>query len=278
MRDKNVCTIVLDTSPVRELAHTIQTPVWVDQFSMMSNDGYLFSLSDEACAELINQRQRGSTKDHEFERLIDCLTKFIDHKLPIMPGLKDILVEIGAASHGPDDHDISHVSQLAWSKLSQGTAEADIYIEGLLEEARSEYKQTFNKLGNLLDKIEADKALDEYDHIALDSAFKSLDAQSNVSPSMSVRLDLATRYLWRQFCRSRRESEPYNVDARKNRNDGIDYQLYFYMALPALVVSKDRGFFGSIEDIPSFQTKWFYRPSDLANAWVNGGRPQPVWP
>jgi len=52
--DDQQIMVVLDTSPVRELAHESDCPDWVCTFEEMSNQGYSFSLADGTFAELIN--------------------------------------------------------------------------------------------------------------------------------------------------------------------------------------------------------------------------------
>jgi hypothetical protein len=86
------------------------------------------------------------------------------------------------------------------------------------------------------------------------------------------------RYFWRQFVRSKRQGGPYNLEAPKKANDGIDFTVYTYLALPALIVATDSGFFSSIKNIPSFQRSWFTKPETLADMWKNGGHPAPTWP
>jgi hypothetical protein len=95
---------------------------------------------------------------------------------------------------------------------------------------------------------------------------------------MEVRLDLQMRLFWRQFVRSVKLKERYNPASQKNKNDGIDFDFYYYLALPALVVSIDDGFFGRISDIKSFQKSWFFKPQELADSWLRGDRPWPSWP
>ncbi len=61
-------------------------------------------------------------------------------------------------------------------------------------------------------------------------------------------------------------------------NDGIDFRVYTYLALPALIVAMESGFFSSIESIRSFQISWIKKPDTLADIWKNGIRPAPEWP
>ena len=56
-------------------------------------------------------------------------------------------------------------------------------------------------------------------------------------------MDLRVRYFWRQFVRSKRERQPYDPASPKKRNDGIDFTIYTYLALPALIVAEELDFF-----------------------------------
>lgn len=93
-----------------------------------------------------------------------------------------------------------------------------------------------------------------------------------------MRWDLQVRFFWRQYVRSKKEIEPYDPTSRKKRNDGIDFGVFQYLMLPALVVATDKGFFDKIADIKSYQKPWFWKPEDLATAWTSGERPRPIWP
>ncbi len=73
-------------------------------------------------------------------------------------------------------------------------------------------------------------------------------------------------------------TNPYDPTSLKKLNDGIDFDLYRYLMLPAFVVADDSGFFTKITDIPSFQVKWFCKPQALADAWSRGESPVPHWP
>ncbi|CAN0621130.1 protein of unknown function [Burkholderia multivorans] len=87
---------------------------------------------------------------------------------------------------------------------------------------------------------------------------------------VAERQDLQTRYLWRQWVRTREANAPYDPNNPKKVNDGIDLDLYRYLILPALVVSDDGGFHGTIADIKSPQRTWFQKPEELAAAWEHG--------
>ncbi|WP_354119081.1 hypothetical protein [Bradyrhizobium sp. LA6.12] len=270
--------VVLDTGPVRELAHSPRAPHWVSSFSAMKAHGYQFSLADHACGELINQRSRGSINDRDFGAMIDCLETFLDPAMPVMLGTKDIRVMIGAATQENNKPDASDVSRQAWSMLRECEISSDDLIEHVLHEDRAMWSDLFRKTEALYAAREHAGELDEYSHPLLSRVLESFNADANTVPPLSTRYDLQLRYFWRQFVRSKKEREPYNADAPKKRNDGIDFGLYGYLALPALIVATERGFFERIADIPSFQKAWIQRPEDLASSWAGGHQPQPTWP
>jgi hypothetical protein len=272
------CVVVLDTGPVRDLAHCSQIPSWVGSFSRMKADGYRFSLADCACAELINQRSRGSIKDPGFSIMIDCLGEILDPTLPVMLGDRDVLIMIGARSRDEKDLPATEVSQCVWSKLRKQPIDYDNRVEEVLQEDRDAWKELFRRVNEIYLEKGSPTDLNEYDHPILDVALASMNDQANISPPLSIRLDLRMRYFWRQFVRSKKDRGAYNLEAPKKHNDGIDFSIYMYLALPALVVVTEHGFLKSIADIRSFQASWFQKPSTLVEAWTKGERPQPTWP
>jgi hypothetical protein len=272
------CEVVLDTGPVRDLVHGSTIPDWVCIFSKMKAEGYRFSLADNACAELINQRSRGSIDDRDFETMIGCLESFLDPTVPVMLGEKDILARIVAGPRGAVNREAADMSHRAWSELRQRQICPNSQIEDVLEEGRAVWKELFQKVNAIYVERGRPADLDEYNHPILNHLLESMNERANVVPPLSIRLDLKVRYFWRQFVRSNKEHSAYNVNASKKRNDGIDFTVYTYLALPALVVATERGFQESIMDIPSFQVAWFHKPSSLVEAWIRGDRPQPRWP
>lgn len=277
-RTGNECLVVFDTGPIRNLAHTAEMPTWVTTCSQMKEDGYRFSLADNACAELINQRVTGSIGDRDFEKLISCLEIFLDPITPVMLGEKDVLTVIGAEPRDEHEPDASDVSRKAWLKLQRSRPEPTSHAEIILEGFRVDWKALFQRLDAIVANYRGAGELDEYDHPVLDAVLASMSGAGSLSPPLSTRLDLRTRYVWRQFVRRRKPHESYNIDAKKKRNDGIDFTLYTYLALPALVVTTDSGLLEGIADIESFQTSWIYRIEDLVDMWLAGDRPQSTWP
>jgi hypothetical protein len=271
------CLVVLDTGPVRDLAHAPEIPGWVGSFARMTADGYRFSLADHACAELMNQRSKGAIDDRGFATMIEYLERFLDADMPVMLGGKDILRAIGGAAVDETLPAASALSQFAWSELCKLEVQAEPQVEPLLEEERTEWKELFRKTEEMYEEWERPE-LDEDEHPLLDALLASMDEGEILSPPLSLRWDLRTRYFWRQFVRNKKAKEPYNPHAKKKRNDGIDFGLFAYLALPALCVASESGFHDKIANIPSFQLGWIYHPTELAKAWSEGPRPQPQWP
>lgn len=271
------CLVVLDTGPVRELAHATEIPGWVGMFSRMVADGYRFSLAEHACAELMNQRSKGAIDDRGFATMIEYLNRFLDAGMPVRLGGRDILRAIGAAEADETLSAPSEVSQFAWSQLCKQEVQVEPRVEPLLEEERTEWKELFRKTDKIYEEWERPE-LDEDEHPLLDAVSASMDNGAILSPPLSLRWDLRTRYFWRQFVRLKKAKEPYNPHAKKKRNDGIDFGLFAYLALPALGIASESGFHDKIANIRSFQTGWIYRPTELAQAWTDGEQPQPQWP
>lgn len=279
------CIVVLDTSPARMLAQDDVCPDWVDNFRQMSQGDHFFCLSDVAFAELINQFKRGSITDAEFSRMMDLLTGFISPDYPIFPSKIDILAMIGGSANRPDwtIENSQDISQRSWSYLNGLVNERERTSNDasrLLQEERNDWLKYFDlfeeeriRCGYTAD------SLDEGGGPLLETVLNQLDQKENFPDvSFSVRSDLQFKYLWRQYVRSLRMENAYNPESAKKVNDGIDFDLYRYFMVPALVVSCDRGFFEALNGIDSFQRSWFYRPDCLVSAWRRGAPTSPQWP
>jgi hypothetical protein len=244
----------------------------------MKADGYHFSLADHACGELINQRSRGSIDDRGFATMIRCLDTFLDPVMPVMLGEKDILAMVDDEVKDNDESDAADISRKAWSVLREQRVQSGNLIEEVLQEDRTSWSQLFQRV-NAINAAQGGPAdLDEYDHPTLDQVFASFNTHANAVPPPSIRFDLKLRYFWRQFVRSKRERGAYNVNAPKKRNDGIDFGLFSYLALPAFVIATEHRLLAGIADIPSFQANWIQSPSRLVKSWARGDRPRPRWP
>lgn len=124
---------------------------------------------------------------------------------------------------------------------------------------------------------EIEPPLNPYAHPLLDQKLSDMAAKSgSLQPTLAKRLDLQMRYAWRQWLRFQ-DVDSYSPESRKNRNDGIDFDLYRYIMLPAYVAANDWGFHEKIADIKSPQRGWFWRPEQLADAWKDGEKPRPTW-
>ena len=281
--DSYACDVVFDTGPVRDLAHVKVTPAWVATFANMRQDGFRFSLADHAFGELLGQRARGSIEDPGFDMMVERLELFIDPDRPVISGGHDIFAALKQGSSAADCNDLS---QEAWRHLrTQATVGRDI-ADPLLEEDRQAWISLFEEKVTPIYLRFRDNAvrdglafqLDELGDPILQNLFDSFEANDCAHPSLSTRLDLLIRYFWRQFVRSLKEKEPYDIRAKNNRNDGIDFLLYTFLALPALAVATERGFHKAIENIPSFQRFWILTPNDLADRWSDGNLVLPTWP
>ncbi|HEK1010717.1 TPA: hypothetical protein SMP92_004019 [Pseudomonas putida] len=90
-------------------------------------------------------------------------------------------------------------------------------------------------------------------------------------------MHLEIRYHWRQFARMQKKKGAYNPLSHSKRNDGIDYDLFSYLKLPALLVTEDGGLTDKLFDIESFQKEWIFRPQKLADLWKANGNPRPAF-
>ncbi|WP_412527430.1 hypothetical protein [Burkholderia lata] len=275
--------VILDTSPVRDLAFETIQPSWIKTFSQMARDGYSFSLADAAAAELLNQVRTGATALAAHQQAIEWISTFLNPEAPVLPGKMDLDGMIGL-SEDWDVGEARYIAAIAWKMLRdplKPDADGRPPFDLLLEEERNEWRLFFARLRHLsfvsgLDVSKSDPA--SVMEFLVDCVARGYDKDSGVSPPPSIRRHLELRYRIRQYIRTERTKEPYNPSAKKNRNDGIDIDLYHYLMLPAIIVAKDGGFYGSLNDIDSFQKAWFMPPERLAGEWLAGNQPHPEWP
>lgn len=273
--------VVLDTSPARNLGYTNTPPQWVTNFAEMARNGYSFSLADNAFAELISQIASGAITTQQAVTMLGHLKTFLNPNLPILPGKRDIKALIGAAEENSDwsIEEVRALSARCWGVLNSVSMTAGAKgpsADGDLQTEREDWIAFFTKFGKYK---ETGEPLNEYEHSHLNLALTSCDDEEpKLSPPLSVRWDLKVRLLWRQYVRSKKASEPYDPTSPKKRNDGIDFDLYDCLLLPALIVATDSGFFEKIADLKSYQKAWFWKPEALAQAWIDGKRPCATWP
>lgn len=259
----------------------------------------------------------GGMSDGCFTRMIQGLETFIDREYPIFLGKKDILGMLGINGKEPwCAVEVRQMSKDGWQKLCKvqlepKSAQYQLKVEKILQEERDEWAEQFQKfdndfareiaavkrritelqslsgacalaLSNFLrefqQKLQALNSLKELEGKVLDDALAALDADRPVAGiSMSARCDLQIRYLYRQWVRTRKSKRAYSPVSPNSRNDGIDFDFYRFLMLPAFVVTEDKGFLTRISDIPSAQKTWFMTPEELAARWERGGRPWPTW-
>lgn len=293
------CIVVIDTSPIRNIAESGFVPPWVGTFAAMVKDGYSFSLADVTFAELLSQRLSGQN-DGDYDLMISSLHGFLNPEFPVLPGKTDIMQMIGAkpCREGWSEAEVRRMSQHAWGMLltatlpaanpallstlstnsTIGAAQAQEFLEQMLQEERDAWIRMHS---DLKARWEANgrKELHEYEHSELDDALVRSDHGEAVVPSMTVRNDFQVRFMWRQFVRNQKTKNPYNPSSRKKRNDGIDFDFLLYLALPAFFLAEEQGFDKTkIGEIPSFQTNWILAPQELADAWTKGDKPWAKWP
>lgn len=280
--------VVLDTSPVRNVGHD-GVPAWVATFADMRKDSYSFSLADGACAELLTAHARGSITDDKLATIVNAAEMYLNPAVPVLLGKIDLMRMIGESNEPVGwEAEVRKLSQRAWQMLKAASSippKERISAEAELQEDRDHWIGAFAKFDVGLEEwLSEDPSREEqfplhlYDHPLLDLQFRSFAARSVYHrPDMADRADLQMRYEWRQWIRFRQKKDGYNPTSKKNRNDGVDLDMYPYLMLPALVVAGDSGFHSRIEDIESPQLDWFWQPQDLADAWARGERPRPGW-
>lgn len=282
--------VVLDTSPVRNIAYADATPAWVATFAEMADHGYAFSLADGALAELLAQYIRGALVDADLDKILAAISQFLNPDVPILPGKRDIMAMIGESMDaGWSEDDARDYSTRGWAVLNDPSLldeEGRTKLQEALQFDRNEWISWFTKFDDsyarwVADKpgIEKEHPLNQYKHVLLDENFSNLASYSRFrQPDLATRQDLEMRYVWRQWVRTRQDKDAYDPTSPKKINDGIDLDLYKYLMLPALVVADERGFHERLADIKSPQRDWFWRPQELADAWTSGNkRPRPGW-
>jgi hypothetical protein len=276
--NKTDCIVILDTCIARELAHEDKCPEWVATYEEMALDGYSFSLSDVAFAELADQIDRDSIKEKDKVRMIERLSRFINQNLPVFLGKRDIIAIIGGKHNQPDwsIKEFIELSKSAWDYLQDNSSNKCIPASEILQEERDHWMEMFKCFA---EKNSHDNKLHEKSEEMLDLVFQDIDENKVISnPPESIRCDLQVKLLWRLFLRSRESKFPYDYSSKKKKNDGIDFDLYKYFHIPALVITLDNGFFKSIKDIKSYQKDWFVKPEYLASQWREGVKLNPSWP
>jgi hypothetical protein len=281
--------VVLDTSPVRNIAYAEAAPAWVATFAEMADNGYAFSLADGALAELLAQYFRGSLTDAHLNKILAAISQFLNPDVPILPGKRDILAMIGQSTEaGWSEDQVRDYALRGWAALNDPLLldeEQRKQLQEALQFDRNEWIRWFKTFDDSYAKwvkdrpgIEEKQPLHQYKHDLLDENFSDLASYSrDLHPDLAERQELELRYVWRQWVRTRQEKDGYDPTNPKKVNDGIDLDLYRYLMLPALVVADDKGFHERLVDIKSPQRDWFWRPQALADAWASGERPRPGW-
>jgi hypothetical protein len=201
------CVVVLDTSPVRNIAYAKATPVWVSTFAGMSKSGYSFSLADGAFAELLSQHASGRLTDDQLHRIVSTIEIFLNPCVPVLPGKID-LMEMISESAKPDwsESEVQDISTRSWKVLKTASVtrgKARVGADEELQEDRNEWISNFKEfdaglaewLEEVPDGLEK-HPLHEYEHPLLERQFRSLAARSLIQqPNLAERQDLMLRYV-----------------------------------------------------------------------------------
>lgn len=115
--------VTLDTGVIRNLCH--DTPAWVEIFEDMAKHGYHFCLSDVLLAEIVNQFERGSITETQWQNCIRQVAQFVSKKLPFLPGKRQLFNMSGIREkdvHYDFDPEFEErYSQAIWTYLSSAT-------------------------------------------------------------------------------------------------------------------------------------------------------------
>lgn len=279
----NKTIVILDTSPVRRLAHEV-LPEWVDVFVDMSKGGYSFSLADSTAAELLIQFRSGRIPREDYYKMLMHLERFLNPKMPVMPGKIDLELMIGISHPNYDINSTEHLSQYSWEILNNPELTDNCLgpsLEEIQNNERLEWVRSLEHLANMSLSSGIDISKMKPEHAAEFFAIlveNNLNSEYNIVPPMGIRMHLELRHRFRQMARTTLKKKAYNPSSKSKINDGIDVDLFKYFILPAFVVAEDNGFFGSLEGIDSFQKDWFIKPQELSQIWKSGHHPKPMWP
>ena len=291
--DEDRVIIVLDTTVIRGLCY--DDPSWLSTFVEMSQNEYDFCLADHLVAEFLNQLQRGSISDAEYQRAIKKLSTFISPRLPILPGNRELFGMSGCLSDKRkfDPDETFRFCNASYELLASANSFDDM-LKGIEANYGEKHVKIFLKdseqIQNAIDEerkrwieeikshdVFTEKELDDNRTEIINSMAASLDKKIECDPPLSIRLDVAIRHKFRQIKIANRLHTPYNPESKKKINDGIDYNMDFTFMLPAILCTSDTNYHRIIKELNSFQSNWVYLPDEILDEWKNNTLTAPNW-
>lgn len=291
--DEDRIIIVLDTTVIRELCYG--DPGWLPTFVEMSHNEYDFCLADHLVAEFLNQLQRSSISDDEYQSAFKKLSTFISPRLPILPGNKELFGMCGCLEDGHkfDPDETFRFCTATYGLLSSANSFEDILkgieanygekqVKIFLKDTEQIQKSIDEERERWIEEIKShdgftEKELDENRTEIINSMAASLDEKIECDPPISIRLDVAIRHKFRQIKIANRLHTPYNPESKKKINDGIDYNMDFTFMLPAILCTSDKNYYRIIKELNSFQSNWVYLPDEISDKWKNKTLTAPSW-
>ncbi|MGK5024221.1 hypothetical protein [Janthinobacterium sp. RB2R34] len=267
---------VLDTNVFRGMGH--EEPEWLGAFEEISKHNFVFSISDLAFAEVGYQFTSGQIGLATFNKAIELAERFISVDVPLFPSKTDIMGMIGAKDtiRKFDPAEVSSASKKAWSALKSLSTLSDdqkqqqaVIFQEAIEEDRAHWINFFSKKAG---------GLDLQSPGYLQRQFDQLDQAECSPPISSTRFDFKTRHFYRKCLHFQKQEEAYDPTHEKKKNDGLDDDLLHYLAVPAYVLTVDKGIIAAANDIESFQSNWIMKPEDFVAAWKAGNLPPLAWP
>lgn len=286
--------ITLDANIIRNLCYNKHN--WVNDFHNMSNENYHFCLPDYALFEFVNQFIRNSISIDNYKNCIRQLSKFISPKMPILFGMKRLLQMTGVSKNVSEtEFDPEYwrlYSKAIWEFVESAdnlTFFDDIKLKFSVNNISYESKIEINKIEPSFQKereewiqfINNIKRLSDY-HLPNNKLEKIIDMKESISKwlfgdsSYSERVDILAKYIYYYIQNQADLRFPYNPNSQKNKNDSIDFVISFFIILPSLICSEDR-FVVRFKNLNSYQSKWFYKPLELAEAWKNNSIIKPTF-
>jgi hypothetical protein len=247
--------------------------------------GHTVHLADGAVLELLTQLVEGRFAWPDWVRARRALLSLLDPLDPVPAGGWQILDKVGMCLEQTlteDEHEENRRRlRGGWKMLTKSRRLAEINrVEGtrargkivvtrfdaagaprVCDEIKSEWTDGMLSLESSLGSAPS------FDDFVKEMAAK-FDRRIQSTPPASVRLEAFLRVNASFALQRLRPKNPYNPV--KKANDGLDVDLLRYLAVPAIVCTKDKRLQRVVAQAGSWQRRWVLRPAELERQVVHG--------
>ena len=293
----NKVKIILDTNIIRNLCY--KDYYWINDFEKMSKEHYQFCLPDYALFEFINQFANES-KDMiplaNFQKGIEQISRFISKDFPVLFGNNKIFKQTGfkvdTHSKNNDPSYYKEFSKAIWNfvtsadnssffknnkmtfSVNLNKYESKLEIDLIEQTFQKQRDQWTDYIKTLIEKVapyhNPKDQIDEFSFIR-----KRMSEWIFERSDCIERVDIISKYIY-SFILNSNIKNKYNPESNKNKNDGIDFNIIFFHLIPSIICSEDR-FIRKFQNFQSYQNSWFYKPSELAQAWASNNVANPTF-